>query len=141
MSQSGLCVQRDPIDGRSLRRQKEAYDRNVVGPELAPGDRVRYQNFRVDATLDRSFQKKYSNTIYHISERLSAQNYKIVDADGNSKIVHYNQLKKVPAVGGPAEGENDEPGTSGEPTRRSSRQRGQPAHLRDYDLSWGPNVG
>ena len=114
--------------GQALRRQKDYYDRNVRGAEIAVGDKVRYENHGRNPTLDKSFQLSYLNKLFTVSERLSDVNIKIVDEAGNEKIVHINQIKKVPASDAAQE------------VRRSSRRTRIPARLEDFDLSRGQTV-
>ena len=84
--------------GKSLRRQKQYYDRNVRGAELAPGDLVRYDNHIRNPSLDKSFQLSYLNKSFRVKEVLSDMNVVIEDDDGKATVVHFNQVKKVPAV-------------------------------------------
>ena len=127
--------------GKSLRRQKQYYDRNVRGAELAPGDLVRYDNHIRNPSLDKSFQLAYLNKTFRVKELLSDVNVVIEDDAGKSSVVHYNQLKKIPSVRETQLGMNDAANDDVVATRRSQRQRRAPDRLADYDLSTGSTVG
>ena len=139
--QAGLFKKVSEATGKSLRRQKQYYDRNVRGAELAPGDLVRYDNHIRNPSLDKSFQLAYLNKTFRVKELLSDVNVVIVDDAGKSSVVHYNQLKKIPSVRETQLGMNDAANDDVVATRRSQRQRRAPDRLADYDLSTGSTVG
>ena len=114
--------------GKSLRRQKQYYDRNVRGDELQVGDAVRYDN-----------QLSYLNKMFQIVELISDVNVVIVDEAGEKSVVHHNQLKKVPVVR-EAQTRTSDATDVQVVTRSSQRQRRTPANLKDYDLSTGSAV-
>ena len=126
--------------GKSLRRQKQYYDRNVRGAELAPGDLVRYDNHIRNPSLDKSFQLSYLNKHFRVKEVLSDMNVVIEDDDGKATVVHYNQVKKVTAICESASGSDGAVNDDEVATRRSQRQRRTPARLADFDLSTGSSV-
>ena len=126
--------------GQSLRRQKQYYDRNVRGAELAPGDLVRYDNHVRNPSLDKSFQLAYLNKTFRVKELLSDVNVVVEDDDGKAIVVHYNQLKKIPSVR-ETQVESDGAADDEVATRRSQRQRRIPARLAEFDLGTGSAVG
>ena len=126
--------------GQSLRRQKQYYDRNVRGAELAPGDLVRYDNHVRNPSLDKSFQLAYLNKTFRVKELLSDVNVVVEDDDGKAIVVHYNQLKKIPSVR-ETQVEADGAADDEVATRRSQRQRRTPARLAEFDLGTGSAVG
>ena len=95
------------------------------GTELAVGDKVRYENHVRNPSLDKSFQLSYLNKVFEVKEKLSDVNVRIADEAGNEKVVHVNQVKKIPASDVADEA----------PVRRSQREKQLPKRLQDFDLS------
>ena len=75
-----------------------------------------------------------------MKEVLSDMNVVNEDDDGKATVVHYNQVKKVPAIRESASGSDGAVNDDEVATRKSQRQRRTPARLADFDLSTGSNV-
>ena len=101
---------------------------------------MRYDNHIRNPSLDKSFQLSYLNKSFRVKEVLSDMNVVIEDDDGKVTVVHYNQVKKVPAVREATSGSDGAVNDNEVATRKSQRQRRTPARFADYDLSTGSDV-
>jgi hypothetical protein len=84
--------------GVAQQRQKGYYDLKVKGPEISKGDFVVYEvktNLRAGEIC--SLRLPYKTPLFQVACKLSDMNYEIMpdSEQGPTKIVHYNQLKKV----------------------------------------------
>jgi hypothetical protein len=82
--------------------QKSYNDLKVKGPEISKGDFVVYEdktNLRAGEIC--SLRLPYKTPLFQVARKLSDMNYEITPdgGQGPTKIVHYNQIKKVKEPG------------------------------------------
>jgi hypothetical protein len=83
-------------------RQKGYYDLKVKGPEISKGDFMVYEDqTNLRAGEIHSLRLPYKTPLFEVARKLSDVNYEITPDGGQSptKIVHYNQIKKVKGPG------------------------------------------
>jgi hypothetical protein len=135
--------------GVAQQRQKGYYDLKVKGPEISKEDFVVYEdktNLRAGEIC--SLRLPYKTPLFQMARKLSNVNYEITPdgGQGPTKIVYYNQIKKVK---GPGRVPGDEILEAEVPTkeaeqqpRRSGRACQRPERLgadaRDPDVRWIP---
>jgi hypothetical protein len=94
-------------------RQKGYHNLKVKGPEIQVGDLVVYEdktNLRAGKIC--SLRLPYKTPLFQVALKLSNMNYEITPdgGQGPTKIVHYNQIKRVEgparAPGGRSPGQN-----------------------------------
>jgi hypothetical protein len=88
--------------GVAQQRQKGYYDLKVKGPEISKGDFMVYEDqTNLRAGEIRSLRLPYKTPLFEVARKLSDVNYEITPdgGQGPTKIVHYNQIKKVKGPG------------------------------------------
>jgi hypothetical protein len=135
--------------GVAQQRHKGYYDLKVKGPEISKGDFVVYEDkTNLRAGEIRSLRLPYKTPLFQVARKLSDVSYEIMPdgGQGPTKIVHYNQIKKVKGpdrVPGDEIPEAEVPAKEVEQQpRRSGRARQRPERLgadtRDPHMPWIP---